>query len=75
MLSLLCMHVRLFMQSRVFYSVQALKFSLSMSVICREQDLCVRRRLFVCIQYEYTAFLAHFIQRHSLTAGGSLHGL
>lgn len=39
--SLLCMHVRLFMQTGVFYSAEVLKFSLSMSVICREWDLCV----------------------------------
>lgn len=39
--SLLCMHVRLFMQTGVFYSVEVLKFSLSVSVICREWDLCV----------------------------------
>lgn len=35
--------------------------------------VCERDRL--CVQCEYTAFLAHFIRRHSLTAGGSLHGL
>lgn len=47
--------------------------------VCLCVLLCVRETVFVCgyIQYECTAFLAHLIniQRHNLTAGGSLHGL